>query len=152
MTKFFRMEFKGSSQSKTSSNEFQIIPYCSSLHHDKIPFIYAASFKDKPWDTDWDTFSEFDPSGIFLVMNTETKELVGYVISFKRKNFGYISVVAVIPNWQRHGVASALIRTAIQYLHSLNIETLKIDVEEKNIQAKELYKKTGFIIVETFED
>ena len=152
MTKFLRMEFVGSFQSETSPSEFQIISYCPSLHHDKIPLIYSASFKEKSWGSDWDNFPEFDPNSVFLAVDIKTDEPIGYVISFKRDNFGYISVVAVIPKWQRRGVASTLIKTAVQHFHSLKIKTIKIDVEETNILAIKVYEKIGFIVIETFED
>ena len=126
MTKFLRMEFMGSFQAETSPSEFQIISYCPSLHHDKIPLIYSTSFKEKSWGSDWDNFPEFDPNSVFLAINIETNEPIGYVISFKRDNFGYISVVAVIPNWQRRGVASALIKAAVHHFCSLKIKTIKI--------------------------
>lgn len=152
MTKFLRMEFVGSFQSETSPSEFQIISYCPSLHHDKIPLIYSASFKEKSWGSDWDNFPEFDPNGVFLAINIETNEPIGYVISFKRGNFGYISVVAVIHKWQRRGVASALIRAAVQHFLSSKIKKIKIDVEETNIPAIKVYEKIGFIVIETFKD
>ena len=147
MTKFLRMEFVGSFQSETSPSEFQIISYCPSLHHDKIPLIYSASFKEKSWGSDWDNFPEFDPNSVFLAINIETNEPIGYVISFKRGDSGYISVVAVMPKWQRRGVASALIRAAVQHFRSSKIKTIKIDVEETNIPAMKIYEKIGFIFI-----
>jgi ribosomal protein S18 acetylase RimI-like enzyme len=146
------MELVDSFQAETSSSEFQIISYCPSLHHDKIPLIYSASFEERSWDGDWDNFSEFDPNGVFLAINIKTNEPIGYVISFTRDNFGHISVVAVMPNWQRRGVASALIKAAVEHFCSLKIKTIKIDVEETNIPAIKVYEKVGFIVIEKFED
>lgn len=152
MTKFLRMELAGSFQAEISSSEFKIISYCPSLHHDKIPLIYSASFKKEPWGSDWDNFPEFDPNSVFLVVNIETSEPIGYVISFKKDNFSYISIVAVIPKWQRRGVASDLIKPAVQHFRSSKIKKIKIDVEETNIPAIKVYEKVGFIFIETFED
>lgn len=152
MTKFFRMEFKGACEPPAASGEFRVIPYSRDPHHEEIPLIYANSFKEKAWGKDWDNISEFDPKGVFLAEAGESGELIGYVVSFKRKDFGYISVVAVKTDWRKRGVASALIKTAVAYLHSLSLKTVKIDVEEKRVPAIELYKKIGFSVVETLED
>ncbi len=144
MENFLRMEFKESCMLPGSSGKFRIIRYSKQAHHDVIPLIYADSFKEKPWGADWDNIDEFDPEGIFLAEAAASNELAGFVVSFKRKYFGYISVVAVSSGWQRRGAAEALIRAAVEYLHFLGLETVRIDVEEKNAPAIDLYKKIGF--------
>jgi len=68
------------------------------------------------------------------------------------KDFGYISVVAVMPEYRRRGVASALISTAIRYLKSLGLSLVKIDVYTTNTPAIEAYTKLGFQVIDAFEE
>lgn len=152
MKKYFRMELENPFPSEISPTEFRIVAYSPSLHHNKIPSLYWNCFKEKSWDNNWDSFPEFDPNGVFLAIDNKTTELTGLIVSFKRKGFGYISVVAVVPKWRRKGVASSLLKTVINRFHSLNIKTVKIDAETMNPSAVNLYKKTGFTVGETLED
>ena len=77
---------------------------------------------------------------------------MGYVICFRRRDIGYISVVAVAPAFQRKGIASALVHTAIDYLHSLQLFTIKIDAFVDSTPAVKTYKALGFKVESTFED
>ena len=149
--KLFRMKLCGTPKGRTSPPQIDIVPYYSLLHHEAIRCIYSKAFAEDPWPADWDAFDEFDPKGVFVASHTQTDTPVGYVISFRRRNFGYISVVAVIPGFRRQWIASALIRTAIVYLRSLNLGDVVIDVYVTNTAAVEGYKKMGFRVVETFE-
>ena len=148
MSEFLRLEFKGVCNAFIVPEKFRIIKYSKDLHHNEIPLIYSDSFKEEPWASNWDNIEEFDSDGVFLAVDEKSGEAIGYIISFKRKDFGYISVVAVKKDWQKCGVASALIKSALSYLLSLNLTVIKIDVKEKNIPAINLYKKLGFSLKE----
>jgi len=151
--KLFKMERCGSPTSRTPPpQKISIIPYSPEQHHEAIRYIYSEAFGENPWPADWDAFDEFDPKGVFVASHTQTGEPVGYVISFKRRDFGYISVVAVIPEFQRQGIASGMINAAVDYLQSLHLRKVAIDVYATNTPAVEAYKKMGFRVVETFEE
>ena len=94
----------------------------------------------------------FDPNGAFVAADERTAEVVGYVLSFRRRDQGYISVVAVAPGWRRQGIGAALVRTAVNYLRGLGLQTIKIDAYADAAPAVNLYSKLGFRIEETFED
>jgi len=142
----------GSPTLRTLSPRINIVPYSPEQHHEAIRYIYSAAFGEEPWPADWDEFDEFDPKGIFVALNAQAGKPVGYIISFKRRDSGYISVVAVIPEFQRQGIASAMISTAVDYLQSLYLNEVAIDVYVTNIPGVEAYKKMGFRVVETFEE
>ena len=150
--KLFRMKRCGSTTLRTLPPHISIAPYSPEQHHEAIRYIYSEAFGDEPWPADWDEFDEFDTKGIFVALHAQAGKPVGYIISFKRRDFGYISVVAVIPEFQRQGIASAMISAAVDYLQSLHLNEVAIDVYVTNIPAVEAYKKMGFRVVETFEE
>jgi ribosomal protein S18 acetylase RimI-like enzyme len=152
MSKYFRMRLAEAAQPEILPVGFKIISYYPALHRDKIPLIYSDSFQEEPWAEDWDSFAGFDPKGVFLAVDTKTDELVGFIISYERENYGYISVVAIIPKWRRKGVASCLIKTAIRRFGIMEIETILVDVEEGNTPGVNLYTKAGFAVKEMFEE
>ncbi len=129
-----------------------IIPYDPALHHEVVPQVYAAAFGEPPWPADWEAIPEFDPGGVFLAISTNSGAAVGFVVSFMRRAFGYISVVAVVPAWRRQGIASALIAAAAGYLLGKKPAYLRIDVEASNAAAVKAYEKLGFEIESVFED
>ena len=90
--------------------------------------------------------------GFFSRWNSESCTAVGFVVSFRRDDFGYISVVAVLPGWRRRGIASRLIAEAAGYLLTLQPYFLQIDVEIDNLAAQKAYEKLGFQVVKTFKD
>jgi len=148
MTEFISLELSTSVSPFEQSHAVQILSYDYSLHHVLIPQIYAESFEDNPWPDDWDMIDEFDSKGVFLATEKDKSDLAGFVISFKRRNFGYISVVAVLPSYRRRGIATALIMESIRYLESLGLNRIRIRVEETNLAALQAYKRLGF----TFAD
>lgn len=130
----------------------KIRSYCAQTHHDEIRFVYGRSFGESPWPQDWDKFDAFDADGAFIAKEVESAKVIGYVLSFHHLDYGYISVVAVLPEYHRKGIGFALIRTAIRYLHSLGLRTIKIDAYVDAAPAVSLYRKVGFQIEKTFED
>jgi ribosomal protein S18 acetylase RimI-like enzyme len=150
-SKLFRMKLLGTPTPGHLPPQFNIVLYSPVLHHEVIRHIYSEAFGEEPWPTDWDAFEEFDPKGVFVVSHSQTDRPVGYIISFRREDFGYISVVAVIPEFRRQGLAPAMITAAIDYLQSLSLREVVIDVHVKNTPAVEAYKKLGFQVVEVFE-
>lgn len=149
---FIVLELSANLVSLQQSGSVQLLSYDRSLHHDKIPQIYAESFDDDPWPDNWDEIDEFDPGGVFLATTDENNnELTGFVICFKKSYFGYISVVAVRPDYRRRGIATALIVEAVQYLRSLGLSKIRIRVEATNKTAIQVYKKLGFEFIEIDE-
>lgn len=58
---------------------------------------------------------------------------------------GYITNVAVLPEYRRKGIASALIDQALEFCKSQNMSFLTLEVRESNLSAIGLYSKKGFI-------
>jgi SAM-dependent methyltransferase len=146
--KLLRMERATTAGGIAPPAGIRIVPYCAALHQERIPTIYAGSFGEAPWPAGWDRFDEFDPQGVFVGIADGTQEAAGVVICFRRRYFGYISVVAVLPAYQRRGIASALVGTAIDYLRSLGLDTVRIDAYEQSVPAVRTYEKLGFRVTD----
>ena len=127
---------------------FRIDRYDPVEHHEAIPILYSQSFGDDPWRADWDSLEEFDPRGAFVAGRVESPSMCGFALSFRRADFGYISVVGVVPEYRRPGIASALVGSAVDYLGSLGLDLVRIDAWEDAPAAVAAYRSLGFEIYE----
>lgn len=83
------------------------------------------------------------PEG-FLVAKLGDK-IVGYIIFLiERNSIGHIISLAVHPDYRRRGIGYMLISSAISFLSSLNIKSVKLEVRVSNTAAIKLYEKVGF--------
>ncbi len=152
--KFHRMVLnnKQTEVKKIFCNENIVVEQYNEKYHQIIPQIYAKSFNELPWPKDWDQFNGRIYEGIFVAIDKATNHCVGFIVSYFRDGYGYISVVAVVPEYRRQGIAMLLINQAISFLNAKEKLEIKIDVETSNEQAIILYQKIGFLIKETKED
>lgn len=149
---FHRMELRGKTRAQSLPKEVVICNYNRERHHNLIPTLYAKAFAEPLWSTDWDCFPEFDARGVFVAQIHATSEVVGFVISFKRKDFGYVSVLAVVPSHQRRGIGGALVQAAIVYLRSLGLKTIQVDAFTDDVLAVRFYQDFGFRVIRTYKN
>jgi ribosomal-protein-alanine N-acetyltransferase len=101
---------------------------------------------------------------VFLVAEADNK-IVGYIMcrietgrsEFKRTPFsftrkGHMVSIAVLPEYRRRGIGSALITEAMHGMIEYNASECFLEVRITNEQAINLYKKLGFQIVNTIRD
>lgn len=150
--KLYRMNLRHPLLPVQLPDSIHIEAYYPSQHHEKIRHVFGEAFGESPWPVDWEKFKGYDPQGIFVARDSITDKPVGFVISFSRGDYGYISVVSVIPAYQRQGIASALVNRAVDYLGSLNLDVFKVDAYVDSVPAVETYRKLGFEIERMFED
>lgn len=81
---------------------------------------------------------------IFLAAETPQGEVAGYIGLMFVLDEGYISNVAVTPQFRRHGIAEALICELIRRAEEKQLAFLTLEVRESNEGAIALYKKCGF--------
>lgn len=96
---------------------------------------------------------------LFLVgvvkKNEDKEEIAGYSMSrieFGFSNFGFnlarkghLISIAVLEEYRRMGIASALLKTTIERLKRKKVDELYLEVRVSNIPAINLYKKFGFV-------
>ena len=123
-----------------------IQPWDPDGHHEPIRLLYGRAFEDDPWPADWEDFDEFDPTGVFVAT---APDLIGFAICFRRRDFGYVSVVAVDSVWRRQGVASALVGSCASRLRGLGLEVIRIDAYEDSPSAVLTYRSLGFETYDT---
>jgi ribosomal-protein-alanine N-acetyltransferase len=70
--------------------------------------------------------------------------VVGYCVLSLRRSSAHVISIAVHPRFRRIGVASALLKAAIDYLTSHNVSQLRLEVGVENVEAVSLYNKFGF--------
>jgi peptide alpha-N-acetyltransferase len=58
---------------------------------------------------------------------------------------GYIAMLAVSAAYRGHGVATALVRMAIDAMAKRNADEIVLETEETNIPAMRLYERLGFL-------
>jgi ribosomal protein S18 acetylase RimI-like enzyme len=143
-----RMERAASGLAATVPPGISIVVYEPATHHSIIPGMYAAAFGRPPWPNDWDEFGEFDPAGVFVAEPAEGDRFAGFLISFCRGDFGYISVVAVVPGYQRRGIASSLVARAVERSESLGMTKVRVDAWEDSPAAVLTYRQLGFEVYE----
>ena len=85
-----------------------------------------------------------DSMHVFLAAEAENGDVLGYVGMMYVLDEGYISNVAVSPDYRRTGIADALIKRLLQIANELELSFVTLEVRESNAPAISLYEKNGF--------
>lgn len=85
-----------------------------------------------------------DETHVFIAAEAENGELLGYVGMMHVLDEGYISNVAVAPEFRRMGIADALIKELLSIAARLELCFVTLEVRESNAPARALYNKHGF--------
>jgi ribosomal-protein-alanine N-acetyltransferase len=92
----------------------------------------------------------------FVVAESDGR-IVGYIMcriehgfsDIKRLRFlrkGHVISVAVLPDYRRAGMATELVKRALQALREMNADECFLEVRTTNGQALKLYEKLGFSV------
>lgn len=110
-----------------------------------IPSLYADSFNETPWSTDWYTIDQFDQDANWIA--SVNGKAVGFLISFISKEIPYISVIGVIQSEQGLGIGRKLIRQSIDYWEEKGYTSVRIHVNKEKHYVKHLYEAMGFNVI-----
>lgn len=90
-------------------------------------------------------FDEFylSPNRVYLIATSEQK-VVGYIGALDTIDDYNIVGIAVDNKYQRQGVGAKLLKELIRIANDNQIQTLSLEVDEKNEKAIDFYKKNGF--------
>ena len=98
-----------------------------------------------PWTEQMLRMQLAPDSHVFLTAATPDG-VVGYIGMMYVLDEGYISNVAVRPDFRRRGVADALLRELETLARTLRLSFLTLEVRESNAPAISLYEKHGYHI------
>ena len=72
------------------------------------------------------------------------KKLIGYIGIKAVIDEGYITNIAVFPEFRRMGVAKALLNKVFEFAKEKGLSFVSLEVRPSNTEALSLYEKTGF--------
>ena len=90
-------------------------------------------------------FDEFylSPNRVYLVA-TNSDEVVGYLGALDIIDDYNIVGIALKNNYQRRGVGTKLLSSLVKLAKNHQVQTISLEVDEKNEKAINFYKKNGF--------
>jgi ribosomal protein S18 acetylase RimI-like enzyme len=80
---------------------------------------------------------------LFLVAELD-KRVVGTVMAGFDGHRGWLYLVGVHPEFQRHGIGQALVNAAVELLRDLGCWKVNLQVRESNLEVREFYERLGF--------
>jgi ribosomal-protein-alanine N-acetyltransferase len=102
-----------------------------------------------PWTVEQLRSQLHDAHHEFIAAVDERGTVLGYVGMMYVLDEGYISNVAVAPEFRRNGIADKLIEELMNICNRLNLAFVTLEVRAGNEPAKALYAKHGFVDVGT---
>ncbi|KAK3904797.1 acyl-CoA N-acyltransferase [Staphylotrichum tortipilum] len=89
----------------------------------------------------------------FMALNPTDSSLIGVVICKLERHAshsaptlrGYIAMLAVAATYRGHGVATALVKMAIDAMAERDADEIVLETEETNTPAMRLYERLGFL-------
>ena len=97
-----------------------------------------------PWTEEQIRSQLPDGNHDFIAAVNPDGELMGYVGLMYVLDEGYISNVAVAPQYRRQHIGSALISELIKRSYALKLSFLTLEVRESNLPAQKLYGSFDF--------
>jgi ribosomal-protein-alanine N-acetyltransferase len=128
---------------KSKPPEPVIVPMHSD-HLDALAALESLAFS-RPWSYDALAEELQNPLAVFYVAeDVETERAVGYIGMHHILDEGSIANIVVHPGYRRRGIATALLREAINYAENHDITRLTLEVRASNRVAIALYESLGF--------
>lgn len=112
-------------------------------HIDEIELLEKQCFS-VPWSRQALISQLPDDMHFFIAAFNDSGRVLGYVGMMYVLDEGYISNVAVSPEYRRLGIADKLIESLIKRANEKNLSFVTLEVRESNLPAIELYRKNGF--------
>lgn len=92
---------------------------------------------------------EISDTETIIYLAVENNKPIGYIKLTQRKNRTEISRLYVVKDLIGKGIGKQLLETARKHTKAKVLDTLYLVVWQKNLDAVEFYKKSGFIITGT---
>ena len=126
-----------------------IEPLSSPDEIDAILAIEEASFTN-PWTRDM-YVAELKNEGVsfFYLARDNGRQIVGFCSFWRVLDELHINNLAVVPEFRRQGVATALLRRVLDEAARFGIRRTMLEVRQSNTPARQLYERFGFVVTGT---
>ncbi|KAH8645636.1 acetyltransferase [Xylariales sp. PMI_506] len=136
--------------------ELHYVQYEHSLEEQYLPAIRALISKDlsEPYSIYVYRYFLYQWAHLcYMALNPKDGSLLGVIICKLETHAshsppthrGYIAMLAVSATYRGHGIATALVKRAIDAMADRNADEIVLETEETNIPAMRLYERLGFI-------
>ena len=122
--------------------KYDIIPMTAD-HLDEVAEIERRCFSD-PWSRRMLAEHLENECAATVVAQGEDGSVMGYAGLLVVLDEGYITNVAVRPEYRRQGVASQLLQVFERFARSNDLAFLTLEVRDTNAPARALYAKHGY--------
>jgi len=116
---------------------------------DAILAIEQASFTN-PWTREM-YVAELKNQGVsfFYLARDKGRQSVGFCSFWRVVDELHINNLAVVPEYRRQGVATALLRRVLEDAARFDIRRTMLEVRRSNTAARQLYERFGFVVAGT---
>ena len=113
-------------------------------HLDELERLERICFS-RPWSRKMLSEELENDCAAFLVAEEpETRRVLGYAGVLVMADEGYITNVAVFPEYRRQGIAAQIIKVFCDFAEGNHLAFLTLEVRPTNTAAIELYRSFGF--------
>jgi ribosomal-protein-alanine N-acetyltransferase len=125
---------------------WSVEPLAAPQEIDAMLAIEQASFTN-PWTREMylAELKNQDVSFFFLARD-KNRQIVGFCSFWRVLDELHINNLAVLPEWRRAGVATALLSRVLEEAVRLGTRRIMLEVRRSNVPAQELYQKFGFTV------
>ena len=130
-------------------NSWIVEPLSTPDEIDAILAIEQASFTN-PWTREM-YVAELKNEGVsfFYLARDKGRQIVGFCSFWRVLDELHINNLAVVPEFRRRGVATALLRRVMEEAARFGIRRTMLEVRRSNTAARELYERFGFVVAGT---
>ncbi len=99
--------------------------------------------------TEKSLISVLENPNAYVVLAKKDGIVVGYLFGYfsEMSETADILKIAVIPEFQRQGLAVKMLEKYIYFLRKIKTDQLLLEVRETNVNAREFYEKSGFTML-----
>lgn len=131
------------SEKTMSERKINIVPMTAD-HLDELEKLERICFS-RPWSKKMlGEELENDCAAFLVAEEPETHQVLGYAGVLVMADEGYITNVAVFPDYRRQGIAAQIIKVFCDFAAGNHLSFLTLEVRPTNTAAIELYRSFGF--------
>ena len=116
--------------------------------YDEILRVWSAaglSYRPGQRDSQEGFRRQVERFGDCYLVATDRGRVVGVILGTHDERKGWINRLAVLPEYRRRAVASALLKACESAIHSRGIEIITALVEESNTESYSFFQKMGYV-------